>query len=409
MRRLGGAVIHMQQVYDDVKFLVGNEDVLTDMQNIPVLPIFSDMVIDFFEALSKELLHDAKAKEYGDVIAYAFWIRRVALENEKLNYSDAITRLGKGVCFQITPSNIPVQFAVSMTYALISGNPSVTRLSNKEFEQVDIICNAIKKVLGTIIGMSRYVCVYRAPYDSVINRYMSEECDIRMIWGGDATIRNIREVNVKPRAIDLGFADRYSFAIIDADYYMLADEKYKDYYATDFYNDTYYTDQNACSSSRLVVWVGTRIDEAKEEFWKREKNLIDEKYEMNAISSSDKLLNIAVHSAEDSSIKVIKDDNLLTRVVLTKLDEHTMDHKGNSGLFMEYDAASIDEILPLMGKGCQTITYLGEMEGSLKKLVIDNGVRGVDRIVPLGHSMDLSFVWDGLDLPIELSRQVSNK
>ena len=31
---------------------------------------------------------------------------------------------------------------------------------------------------------------------------------------------------------------------------------------------TYYIDQNACSSSRIVVWFGRHVEEAKERFWK---------------------------------------------------------------------------------------------------------------------------------------------
>ena len=32
--------------------------------------------------------------------------------------------------------------------------------------------------------------------------------------------------------------------------------------AEDFYDDTFLTDQNACTSPRIVVWIGSRIEEA---------------------------------------------------------------------------------------------------------------------------------------------------
>ena len=39
------------------------------------------------------------------------------------------------------------QFAVSLVYALIAGNASIIRVSDKEFEQVDILCKAINELL----------------------------------------------------------------------------------------------------------------------------------------------------------------------------------------------------------------------------------------------------------------------
>ena len=90
------------------------------------------------------------------------------------------------------------------------------------------------------------------------------------------------------------------------------------------------------------------------------------------------------------------------------LYEDIMEHKGNCGYFFEYSAISLEEIVPILKKECQTITYIGNLEASLRELIEENGVRGVDRIVPVGHAGDITFVWDGMDLPNILSRQISN-
>jgi len=406
MRNLGGAVIRMQQAFDKIKYLVGDADILNKGEMIPALSPFSDKVLDFLTKLSFRLLHDRRAREYGDVIAYAFWIRRVSLEKECQRYLCDEQRIGRGMAFQIAPSNIPVQFAVSMTYALIAGNISVVRLSNKSFVQVDIICDMMRSIIASECpDMASYVCIIRYDHDDAVTRALSSQCDIRMIWGGDNTIESIRKMPVQPRCLDIGFADRYSFAIIDADAYLAMD---KDVVAVDFYNDTYYTDQNACSSTRLVVWVGEKIAEAKERFWSAIADVVEKKYKMHAISSSDKLLNIAVCAAHHPGIKVIKKDNLLVRLEIPKLYEDIMEYEGNSGYFLEYDADSLSSIVPLLQKKCQTITVIGSIEDRIRKIIKEHGVRGVDRIVPIGHSMDLSFVWDGYVLPEVLSRQISS-
>lgn len=44
-------------------------------------------------------------------------------------------------------------------------------------------------------------------------------------------------------------------AVIDAIEYNRLDEKEKLKTARKFYNDTYLTDQNACTSPKIVVWL----------------------------------------------------------------------------------------------------------------------------------------------------------
>lgn len=397
----------MQQEFDKISYLVGSREVLESIEHAPTLPLFSEEVLDFFDCLSKRLMHDTRAKEYPDVIAYAFWIRRASLEKVRQQYISEMQRLGRGVAFQIAPSNIPVQFAVSMTYALTAGNTSVIRVSQKDFDQVDVICDALRTViLDSHPVMARYICVIRYEYDDSITQALSDICDIRMIWGGNQTISAIRKAYVPPRCIDLGFADRYSIAVIRSEDYL---EGNIQHLANDFYNDTFLFDQNACSAPRLVIWTGEKISEAKKVFWRALDEVVAGKYAMDPIKSSEKLLRTAVCSAKYPGIREVKKDNLIVRIELPELYDTIMEDKGNCGYFFEYNAEGLVEIIPLLKKECQTITYIGEVEAELRKLIAEYGVKGVDRIVPVGRGAELSFVWDGLDLPNILSRQISNE
>ena len=63
MLKFGGVVIPMQQTMIDfsgldISYVVGDSSILADMQNIAALEPFSDVVMDFFGALSKELLQN---------------------------------------------------------------------------------------------------------------------------------------------------------------------------------------------------------------------------------------------------------------------------------------------------------------------------------------------------------------
>lgn len=396
----------MQPVFDSIKYMVGNRDILEHMGTVPVLPLFSDRALHFLDCLSKKLMESREARKYPDVIAYAFWIRRASLEQAKTAYETATQRMGRGIAFQIAPSNIPVQFAVSMAYALIAGNASIVRISDKEFEQVNIICKAMQAVLSKHCSqLLPYICIIQYAHDKAITQALSDMCEIRMIWGGNRTITDIRKSTIKPRCLDLGFADRYSIAVIDSDDYLKQDSRVLAY---DFYNDTYFSDQNACSSPRLVIWTGRSISKAKEVFWNTLEDVVAEKYRMEPICSSEKLLQTAICAAKFPGIKEKKTDNLLVRIELPSLYEDIMDYKGNCGFFFECSVDKLQDIVPILKEDCQTIAYIGEIESELRKVIAASGVKGVDRIVPVGHAADISFVWDGLDLPNVLSRSIGN-
>ena len=398
----------MVREYRDIDFLVGNMDVLCQIENTRALPIFSKSVVSFFCRLSEALLHDPRAKSYGDVVAFAFWIRKASIENEAEKYRAMDSRIGWGMAFHITPSNIPMQFAVSLVYAMIAGNASVIRVSDKKFVQVDILCETINKLLHAEFQELRpYICIVRYAHDNEASKILSSACDLRIIWGGDKTIEDLRSNHIQSRCVDLGFADRYSIAIIDADTYLQMDYQIV---ARDFFLDTYYSDQNACSSTQLVLWTGDRIEQAKKVFWACLQEKVNQEYSLGDISGSEKLLRTAVLAASYPGIKEIRHNNALVRIELPELFRDVMNYKGNCGYFLEYSLGSMDELACVLKKQCQTVTYLGaHLHDKIKDTIFQQGLKGGDRIVPMGHSLDLSFVWDGYDMPLALSRKISNQ
>ena len=119
-----------EALINKLKFLVGNGDILCAMGQIPAMPAFSDTVICFLDALSRRLRQDFRAKEYNDILSYAFWVRKASVQKEKERHINWENRMGRGVAFHIAPSNVPVNFAVSMTSALLAGNACILRVSN---------------------------------------------------------------------------------------------------------------------------------------------------------------------------------------------------------------------------------------------------------------------------------------
>lgn len=390
--------------YKELSFIVGNENIIIQMLETAPLPPFSDQIISFLNDLSKRIM--GSGKEYSDVMTFGFWCRRSAILQEKSQYRDISKRLGRGIVFHSTPSNVPVNFAFSLAAGLLAGNTNIVRLPAKEFAQVEIICGAINELLeDNHRKLAPYICMLKYPPIVEITDIFSSICDSRVVWGGDGTIEEMRQSPLKARANEITFADRHSIAVINADEYLKANNK--DRIAQDFYNDTYFSDQNACTAPRLIIWIGDKNDEAKSEFWHSIYLLVKDKYMLAPVQSVGKL-HALYKIASQRNVNLEKgEDQLITRISVEQLDEDLMNFKYNSGFFLEYDAMALSEILPVCDERCQTLTYYGLSKEELEKFFIDYRPHGVDRAVPMGKSMDFNLVWDGYDLIRSLSRVIS--
>ena len=410
MLKLGGVVILMHQCLDNIDFLIGSKELYQDSCKDKTLKTFSKDVLDFFADLSKELLGNKEAKNYADIVTFAFWIRRASIEKYKELYlgncrygkNKNILELGRGMVFHIAPSNVPVNYAYSLAVGLLTGNRNIVRVSTKDFEQVNIINNAIINVLEKYDSLKPYLFVIRYTHSKEITDELSANADVRIIWGGDKTIDEIKKSELPHRAREVLFADRYSLAVIDSNYYINMDNKEK--LALEFYNDTYMTDQNACTSPRIVIWTGNRKQEAKELFWDELFEIVKDKYDIKAVQAVDKLVNMCIFATNCEGERINKYDNRLVRINVKKLSKDIMEYKGNSGFFYEYDCDNITDLKTIINDKCQTISYCGNK--NMFDDLLEEGISGIDRIVPIGKTMDFDFVWDGYDLYEMLTRKI---
>ena len=405
-------MIHMQQnlnkeVFDKITFLTGDAECLKMLSQIPAIKPFDESVVNFLNDLSKNIMSNVSSRTYSDVITFAFWIRKASVLKikEKYNFNDKNLRFGRGAAFHIAPSNVPVNFAYSLVSGLITGNSNVVRIPSKDFMQTKIIVDSINKTLLEYENLRPYIVLVRYERDRRINDALSYLCDTRIVWGGDATIAEIRKSELPARSTEILFSDRYSLAIINSDKYMELTNKER--FAEDFYNDTYFTDQNACTSPRMVVWIGNSKEKAKKLFWENLHNLVSKKYTFQPIQSIDKLVNGYLSAIAFSNSKIENsDDNLIVRVKVSDLSENVMELMQNSGFFFEYDC---DDIMALRNvcndKRCQTVGLLGDSEDIIP--LIESGIKGVDRIVPIGKTMDFNLIWDGYDLFAQLTRIIN--
>ena len=86
-----------------------NIEYLTGSRQVDTLPIkpFDSLVCEFLEIFSKKLSLAKDIKNYPDLKTLSFWCRKGNIENIKKRYFSEDTRMGLGMIFHITPSNIP--------------------------------------------------------------------------------------------------------------------------------------------------------------------------------------------------------------------------------------------------------------------------------------------------------------
>ncbi|MGO7541065.1 acyl-CoA reductase [Rhizobium ruizarguesonis] len=384
---------------------------LTTLECKP-LPPYSPQAVEFLTALSKALLALPAARQYPDIAAFGYWCRSANLAKLSRDFGTQYPRLGRGLVLHIAPANVPVNFAFSFAFGLLAGNANIVRIPERDFPQVQVICDEIAKLFALpahsrLAAMNRLV-IY--PRDDEITGALSVHCQARMLWGGDATIAHLRKLPAHPRSVDIAFADRYSFCLMQAEAVLGADEQAIAELARSFFNDVFLLDQNACSSPHLVMWQGNeeQAKRAQDRFWSAMAAHLEQRYEIAPIHAVDKFVNLCrTANTLPQASGSIRHDNLIYRVSLNALPADIERHRGQYGFFYEYVTEELSCLAEIVGERYQTLTCFGIDRNGLVQFIIDEGLTGIDRVVPVGKALDMGAIWDGYNLVQELSRIVS--
>ena len=304
---------------------------------------------------------------------------------------------------------MPINFFYSYLFGLISGNVNIVRIPNKDFIQIkillDILDNIFKiKKYSTIKSMSYFI---RYNKDSKFTESISKVCNIRIIWGGDKTIQEIRKYPIQAQTREITFSDKYSVCLLNSNEILSADSNKMKILTNNFYNDGYLIDQNACSSPHLIIWVGKKnISKAKEKFWGNVEKLALLKYDMPEVAVIDKYTKYCIDSINLDLKNKSNKSNILYHIELKTVPKNVSELRGKWGYFYELHSKNINILKDLITNNFQTITYFGFKKEIIKQLIVDNGILGVDRIVPVGYAHVMSEIWDGYDMISSLSKTI---
>ena len=157
---------------------------------------FSDAAIALCEAISRKLFAIPNAQEMSEVYSLAFFLREGSLRKLKQEWLASVpgncTAMPRGRVFHIAPANVEVMFVYSWVISMLCGNANIVRIPSKPSRIIDILCESMSEALKDFpeIAATQFGVSYEA--DNVITKALSEISQVRIIWGGDETVKGMR-------------------------------------------------------------------------------------------------------------------------------------------------------------------------------------------------------------------------
>ena len=372
---------------------------------------FDAGVVEACIDLSQRLLRDRDARRYPELLALGFWMRKTELHRLQQQF-DQLQREDRslvpcGTVLHLPPRNVDTMFVYSWLLSALTGNCNVIRLSPQRSESTDMLLRFLSETLEQASPSAKQATwIVSYGHEEEPTQVLSSICDMRVIWGGDHTVSTIRRILLPPHARETVFADRFSLAAIDAASYLELDQSRRSALAKQFFDDSFWFDQMACSSPRLVIWCGsqTHAAAASADFFPRVNDYAVLHQAVQPAQCMHRFLSSSL-AILDRPVTNYRRFPALSVLTLSTLDKFDRSHPGG-GVFFECQVERLEEIAPVLRRRDQTLTWFGFPGEELRKLATSLNGRALDRIVPIGQALQFGRFWDGNDLLQSFCRQV---
>lgn len=386
--------------------LVGSlDEVLAEPAQVP----FSDSSLEFLAQLSSRIFSITKHSRHPDLVALGYWLRRANLDLMRRSvYNQHKHSLGRGISLHFPPKNVPLNAAYSMALGLLSGNSCVVRLSPATIADLEVFLNLLKTVIeNSKSGAAKRICFISYEVDDETTRQLSELADVRLIWGGDETVRHIRGIPSKPRCIDIPFADRISIALLDANAVSRCTAEELTILCERFLGDYSTFGQNACSSPRLVAWFGDD-SQARARFWAKLDALVKAPDANRSATTADRLVEFCLEMIQKGRQPGLTEFSSSSFRIRVEHDQGWQSYAHlRFGTFSETVISDLRQLSSLVSPRVQTVTHYGFGSSlELMRLLSPADIH-FDHLVPVGQALQFHLKWDGFDLMALMTRAVS--
>lgn len=377
------------------------------------LAVGDERIRDFLVAFSHRLMRPDLARRHPELGSLGFFLRRGELARAVGRLGDGeggSRRAPRGLVLHFPPANVDTIFVYSWALSALAGNINIVRVSERATSATQAVLKAMDDVLSeahpAIAETQRMVSYER---DDAITGALSAACDVRVLWGGDQSVTDLRRFPVRPLTRDLAFPDRSSFAAISVPGWQSASLAKRAAAVDGFANDLFWFDQAACSSPRGLFWVGdtTNGKRARTEFSTLLAEVVDRHgWHVDPAMAVEKYVSTYGLAATGAATVVAFDGNAIANVDLAGLGD-LQRHWLGAGTICHVAVGSLSELTPAIQRKDQTFSQFGFSSTELQDFVTMLAGRGIDRIVPFGQALTFASVWDGFDLLHEFTRIIT--
>ncbi|WP_100655830.1 acyl-CoA reductase [Alteromonas flava] len=376
--------------------------ILNNLSQFNPLQPLNPEILAMLTGLSKSLLQ-AKYKQHPEIVALGFWLRNMLRDAPNQLVADESTLIkALGLAVHFTPSNVDTMFMYSWVCSALMGNNNVVRLASTETQVQALLIAELRELFkqpnyGDLAARNIFVRTDKA---SAWTARLSLLADARLLWGGDDSVQAIRALASKPRTRDISFSDRYSAALIHSD--ALDGDDQIDALAERLWNDTQPHLQQACSSPRVVYWLG---DTSKmQTFFAKVDEYAKQRIEPTPQLRNEQLVYsqfvAATAPAQFQQYEIIS-------VIEVADPAAAIEYHAGQMTYLLVPLSSLEQITSQISDKLQTLTYAGIQTRELIAFLSQPELQGVDRVAAIGQALDFMSVWDGMDLFAMLSRRVS--
>lgn len=398
-------------------------EAMIDMEALPAylpstseLRFFDPRSIDFLNDLSRRILAHSQLRALPEMVALAFYIRRtnilsIIADNTPPAAKAHLINAAIGTVFHVCPANVDTMFIYSFAISLLAGNKNILRISERmDAPQIEVLFGILNEILkqAEFSFLHSYINIISYGHDEAISSYLSLNCQARVIWGGDNTVKLFKQFPTQVRTRDLLFSDRISIACIQSATFNQLEEEEQLALSKKLYNDAYTFDQKGCASPQILYFIGKKSDSESCEnvLAGLLSKIVAGQYQTDVSSLASLKLNQAVDDALNHKLTSASGDNYTFFAALDQAVDLEKLHTCGGGYFYIHQVEIISDIKAGRNNKVQTLAHFGFHEHELEQLKTLAQGQGIDRIVPIGSALDFSYLWDGYNLIDALSKKV---
>jgi hypothetical protein len=368
---------------------------------------FASERIDLVAGVAETLLGPRRSTASGPAAHFAFWTRRAALGKIAANFAARVPQHAlarpRGLVFHLPPQNVETVFLYSWALAYLAGNANIVRLPQGISARMRAIVDLFLERLEVAGDESQLFVHY--PSQGDLGAKISARSDARVVWGGDAKVALFAPLPLRNGGKSIWFGDRFSFSTINGAALDKLDELALRALAKKLHNDVFVFDQMACSSPHALYVVGDaathsagvrRLLDASALEWTMDDPA-------GRVGHAIGKMTAAFYAAGAGLASSVNWQNTnLTSFVASAPERQ--DLRVGGGFLSIVFVRSLDEVVSFIRESDQTITYFGWERGEIETVAATRTGPGVSRWAPIGTALD--FIWDGYDIPFELTRLI---